>query len=147
MSDPAERQADGEPATSAVRLPAWMSAEGDSAARRAPQLGYHIIKLADGRVMAERLGVRMPLAHMALALGDHHRGMMPADLPGPPPADAEESDFAGDRDARRLLLALRDGAAPADLLLQAFDQVRATNDAERLRAFARHVQCALKGQA
>lgn len=119
-------------------------------ARRALQPCYRLVELADGRVMAERLGVRMPLAHMTLALGDHDRGMIPVDLPGPPSAahaDAAMSEIAGGRDAQRMLLAVCEGCTPADLLLEAFSQVQAANDAERLRSFARHVQKALEGRA
>lgn len=133
---------------SAIRTPLDLPLAEHEA--RAVRHGYFIVELADGRVMAERLGVQTPLAHMALALGDHDRGMIPADLPGPPSAahagSAAMSDIAGSGDAQRLLLAVRDGCAPADLLLEAFSQVQATSDAERLRAFARQVQKALEGR-
>jgi hypothetical protein len=119
----------------------------DAIARHALQSGYLVVKLSNGAVIACRLGVPMPLAHMFVALGDHDRSMMPADLPGPPHAAAEASAIAGDSDAQRLLLALRDGGAPADLLLEVLHQVQTANDAERLRSFMRRVQKALEGQA
>ena len=59
-------------------------------------------------------------------------------------ADAVMSNIAGQRDAQALLHNLREGCAPADLLLEEFDRVAAAADAERRRAFARTLQKALE---
>jgi len=55
-------------------------------------------------------------------------------------ADAVMSNIAGQRDAQRLIHIVRHDCAPADALLEAFELVRGTGDADRLRGFAREVQ-------
>jgi len=55
-------------------------------------------------------------------------------------ADAVMANIYGGRDAQQLLQALRDGCAPADLLLEVIDQVLATQDRGRLQGFARELQ-------
>jgi len=120
----------------------------EACTRLAARRGYLLALRADGSLAVTRLGVPVALLHMFDSLGDHDRGMVPIEQqPEAPHANVEARQLAGATDAQRLLLAVRDGCAPADLLLEAFRQVQATNDAERLRAFARHVQSALKGQA
>ena len=55
-------------------------------------------------------------------------------------ADAVMSPIRGCHDAEHLVLALRDGCAPADALLACIREVQATNDAERIRSFCRVLQ-------
>lgn len=54
------------------------------------------------------------------------------------------SNIGGQRDAQALLHNLLGGCAPADLLLEVFDAVSASGDAERRRSFARTLQKALE---
>lgn len=63
------------------------------------------------------------------------------------PAERSVSIIEGQRDAARLLYVVRTGCSPADALLEAFQRVTATDDAARLRGFARGLQKALEGRA
>lgn len=59
-------------------------------------------------------------------------------------ADAVMSNITGQRDAQRAIFAIREGCAPADALLDAFEILRGTGDADRLRGFARELQKAIE---
>jgi hypothetical protein len=73
-----------------------------------------------------------------------HQGLPPG--PYARLADRAMSSIAGTQDAQRVMYQLRE-IAPADLLLLAFQQVQATGDAERMRAFARTIQKRIEGTA
>ena len=72
----------------------------------------------------------------------HGDGVTPG--ANPALADVAVATVRGSEDARRLLLALRDGCAPADALLEALQAVLSLDDAERLRGFARQLQKTLE---
>lgn len=55
-------------------------------------------------------------------------------------SDAVMATIQGQRDAERLLHAIRQGCAPADALLEGIQQVQQTNDEARMRGFARQLQ-------
>ncbi|CAM5796606.1 hypothetical protein [Rhizobacter fulvus] len=58
--------------------------------------------------------------------------------------NAVMANIAGQRDANQLLFSIREGCAPADLLLDALDHGQKAGEAEYMRAFARTVQKALE---
>ena len=55
-------------------------------------------------------------------------------------ADAAIAHVRGFEDAQRLLVALREGCAPADALLEALQAVLSVDGAERMRGFCRELQ-------
>lgn len=59
-------------------------------------------------------------------------------------ADAVMSNIHGCQDAQAWIYTLRQGCAPADALLEALDQERATGDVHRLRGFVRELQKAIE---
>ena len=59
-------------------------------------------------------------------------------------ADTAVATIKGVQDAQRLLVALRDGLAPADALLEALQAVLSLDDPVRLRGFARQLQKTLE---
>jgi len=54
-------------------------------------------------------------------------------------ADAVMSAIRGTTAAQKLLFAMCEGCAPADLLLEGIEQAQATGDREFLRAFVREI--------
>lgn len=73
--------------------------------------------------------------------------MNPATSEAPGLAGIALSVVAGQRDAERLLLTLREGVAPPDLLAAALMQVQAQGDPEMQRAWCRRLQKALERTA
>jgi hypothetical protein len=63
-------------------------------------------------------------------------------MSGPRPAlsDAVMANINGQRDAQRLIHAVRQGCAPADALLEGITQVQTLGDADRVRGFVRELQ-------
>ena len=72
---------------------------------------------------------------------------MSAALRGPhaSTADAVMGAVRGTLDAQKLVFDLRQGCVPANALHDAVRAVGATGDAERMRAFCRHLQKQLEG--
>lgn len=60
--------------------------------------------------------------------------------PWAPVADIIMPSVRGAADAQRLLFAIGQGCAPADLLLEGIEQAQALGDREYLRSFVRVVQ-------
>lgn len=60
-------------------------------------------------------------------------------------ADAAMSNIDGQRDANRLIFAIREGCAAPDLLLSAFDKATAYGHREYARGLCRTLQKAFEG--
>lgn len=62
-------------------------------------------------------------------------------------SDAVMSTIRGGQEAQRLIFSIREGCAPADVLLDGLQAVQAVNDADRLRGFCRELQKSLERRA
>lgn len=82
-------------------------------------------------------------ARKVLSLPDWlHKRRLNEPPPAPPMslAMAAMAAIQGGQDAQRLLFALSDGCAPADMLFDGLQAVLATGDVVRLRGFTREIQ-------